>query len=234
VEVAKELGIKTVIIPSYGGIFSAFGLLCADIERNYVRAFDYILDKDMLAKANEILSGMVSAALASAQQHGHEKSAVRINKYADVRYKKQASDISVLLPEGDLSPSQVDRIHASFDEEHQLTFGHSFPDMPLEVVNLRVVSSISIEKPVMGTLKETTRQFSRKRAAFRKAYWGSEIGFLQVPVIEITDVGERPLEGPVFIDTYDTTIVVPPGARISSGLGGSLIIDILDSEASHV
>jgi N-methylhydantoinase A len=233
VEVAKELGIRMVIIPPYGGIFSAFGLLCADVERNYVHAFDSVMSSTMLAKANGLISSMVDAALASAKQHGHDTSVVQVRKYADLRYKQQASEIPVLLPDTELSREDLDQLHKAFDQEHQITFGHSFPSMPLEVVNFRVVSSIFIDKPVMGTLKETTRQFNHKYSQFRKAYWGSEIGFTDVPVLEIREIQERPMSGPLFIDTYDTTIVVPSGCQISSSPSGSLIIEITNNEVAY-
>jgi N-methylhydantoinase A len=60
----------------------------------------------------------------------------------------------------------------------------------------------------------------------RKAYFGKEDGLLEVPVLAMEEIGPTPTEGPVLIDTYDTTIVIPPRCTVRSSSGGSLVIDI--------
>ena len=60
----------------------------------------------------------------------------------------------------------------------------------------------------------------------RKAYWGAEHGFIDVPVMEIEDVGGKSIHGPVFFDTYDTTIVVPPYCTVKLSDNGNLLLDI--------
>jgi N-methylhydantoinase A len=59
----------------------------------------------------------------------------------------------------------------------------------------------------------------------RRAYFGRETGFLDAPVLGEADIGPTPKAGPILIDKYDTTIVVPPGCEIYRAAGGCLVIN---------
>lgn len=229
-EVARGLGIKQVIIPPYGGIFSAFGLLCADVERYFVRAVDYIFDEATMGEINETLDDMAREALALAVGDGFDQSVVQIERLIDLRYRQQASELPIAVPEGKLDATKVRLLQKAFDEEHLKTFGHSFPGTPLEAVNLTVVSKIAIPKPPLGSLMDTTRRSSRKALEMRKAYFGQAHGMIDTPVVNVEEIGQSPRRGPLLVDTYDTTIVVPPGCEIVFTPAGSLVINIRDQE----
>jgi len=230
VEVAGELGIKKVIIPPYGGIFSAFGLLCADVEHYYVRAIDYIWEESALSDINDVLAKMTKEALATAVEHGYDEAKVYIERYVDLRYKQQASELPVPLPAGELTKTEIPLLREAFDNEHYKTFGHDFAGIPLEAVNLRVVSKIPIPRPPLASLIDTTRKSARKAGQMRKAYFGERYGRLDTPTLEIGEVGPSPRGGPLLLDTYDTTIVVPPGCEIALTPEGSLVINLKDQE----
>ena len=224
--VAKELGIKTVIIPPYGGIFSAFGLLCADVEHYYVRAIDHILEGSAINSMNYALASMAKEALATAMEHGYNKSEVRIERYVDLRYIQQASELPIPAPANELDKTNISLLRCSFDNEHRNTFGHNFIGTPLEVVNLRVVSRVNIPRPPLASVIDTMRTSTRKAGQRRNAYFGDKYGRLDTPTLAIAELGESPRNGPLLLDTYDTTIVVPPDSEIALSPEGSLVINI--------
>ncbi|MGQ9674373.1 MAG: hydantoinase/oxoprolinase family protein [Chloroflexota bacterium] len=229
-EVARGLGIKQVIIPPYGGIFSAFGLLCADVERYFVRAVDHVFEEAAVEDIDRTLNEMAEEALALAVGDGFDKSVVQIERFIDLRYRQQASELPIVVPEGRLDANKVRLLQKAFDEEHLKTFGHNFPGTSLEAVNLTVVSRIAIPKPPLGSLMDTTRRSSRKAPEMRKAYFGEAYGAVDTPVLNVEEIGQRPRRGPLLVDTYDTTIVVPPGCEIVFTPAGSLVINIGDQE----
>jgi len=224
--VARALGIKKVIVPPLGGIFSAYGLLCADIERNYVETFDRVLETSALENINHVMTRMVEQALASARDHGYAPSFVQINKYADLRYKRQASELTILLPREALRERDIRLLHERFDEEYQKTFGYHFTHMLLEVIHLRVSSTCCISKPTIHGFGAIKGPPVRKGSKVRKAYFGPGHGLLDTPVLTLEEIGSIARQGPILIDTYDTTIVVPPDCRIGTSSEGSLNIDI--------
>jgi len=225
-EVAKALGIKHIIIPPYGGIFSAFGLLCANIEHNYVQSFESVFQSNSLESINTILSDLEERALVATDNHGYDHSQVKITRFADLRYLRQSSELHILLPTGKLEEEHLRSLHSDFDSEYQRQFGHHFPGKPLEVANLRLTSIIDIEPPVINGLDTGTPLMNNNKSKSRKAYFGPEYGIIDVPVIEISEIGHALVDGPVFFDTYDTTIVVPPYCNVKMANNGNLLIDI--------
>ena len=56
----------------------------------------------------------------------------------------------------------------------------------------------------------------------RKAYFG-EHGWLDTPVLTRADLGAgRP--GPLIVEEYDATCLVPPGARAACDAAGNIVI----------
>jgi N-methylhydantoinase A len=225
-EVARGLGIGKVIVPPYGGIFSAFGLLCADVERNYVQAFDRIFNGDALRLANVAFEDMSEAAISSAVQHGYDRSVVKISRSGDFRYRRQSSDLTIPVPSEQLGQTELAKLHSDFNAAYEKQFGHHFTDRQLELVNLRISSAVRVAEPVVhGLDKKGSRKKIQTRSS-RKAHFGPEHGSVEVPVLELGSIGRDLIEGPTFFDTYDTTIVVPPHCTAQMADNGNLIITI--------
>jgi N-methylhydantoinase A len=49
-------------------------------------------------------------------------------------------------------------------------------------------------------------------------------GFVDTPVLPRETVGTAPFHGPAIIESYDSTVVVPPGAQVQADTAGNLLI----------
>jgi N-methylhydantoinase A len=226
--VARSIGMKEVIIAPLAGIFSAYGLLCADIQRNYVKAYDTPLDAGALAGVNSVLEEMTRAALKIALQFGHSESAVKVERYADLRYRRQQSELTMMLPEHELHERNLKSLYEHFHKEYEATFGFRLTSSAIEIVNLRVSSTIAISKPATdGLSKNGTRIPKNTAVVIREAYFGPLYGTMQVPVASLDDISASSQKGPIFIDTYDSTIIVPPQSHIKRSENGNLTITLL-------
>jgi len=227
VEIARGLGIKTIIVPPVPGVCSAFGLLCADIERRYARAFDHIWEDSVLGDLNSTFDRMCNEALSTVQVWGgFAEAKPRLEKYVDLRYEGQASELLIPVPEGKLGPAQMVTVAKVFEKEYEKTYGHRLPGCRLQVANLRLLAALPKKRvTVRKELSTTTSLTANGRVlGMRKAYWGKSYGWLDTPVLQ--QVGQSPREGPILVDFYDTTIVVPPGCTIAVGNWGNVIINI--------
>ena len=224
--VARSIGMKEVIIAPLAGIFSAYGLLCADIQRNFVNAYDGLLDADALNEVNKGLQRMTKLAMQSAKEHKHPESAIQIARYADLRYRRQQSELTIPLPPGELQAKHLQPLTGAFHKEYELTFGFRLPTSAVEIVNLRVSSTVKISKPA-STGFGKVRSGARKAVTKRKAYFGPDYGLLATPVMDAGAVPTSSMKGPLLIDTYDSTIVVPPDSQIKRSPKGNLVITLL-------
>ncbi len=140
-EVARDLGIRRVVIPNLPAHFSALGMLMSDVRHDYVRTcYQMLEDADfpaLVAMAAE-LSESGHRALDSA---GVEPGERTVFLFMDLRYAGQEFTVSVPVEEAELAGADAAAIRRRFDVTHDKRFGHSAPHEPVELVNLRLTTS---------------------------------------------------------------------------------------------
>ena len=100
--------------------------------------------------------------------------------------------------------------------------GAAGPDEPLELVNIQVVGYGVSDR---SRVPATDRPAAAERPAPRRAYFGAGDGWLETPVLYRSDL-ETPRTGPVIIEEYDATCVVPPRAKAALDAWGNIVIDL--------
>jgi N-methylhydantoinase A len=147
VAVARELAIKRVIIPQAPAHFSAFGMLLADLRRDYVLThFSRLADLDLteLERLYRELEQQGIDALAAA---GIPADQSAFERAADMRYVGQEHSVAINVPSKVDSEEVRQAIKRAFDEAHELRFSHSAPEEPAELVSLRVSVFGRLTKP---------------------------------------------------------------------------------------
>ena len=208
---AKELLIREVIVPPLPGLFSTLGLLFSGVEHHDVRSC--LLSGEMLnaGTLGEIKAEMHRNMLAQFEVEGYPADQVTLSCSVDVRFKGQASEIRIPVADEHFTETTVQMLYTTFETEHERLYGHrSDPDNPVEVVAVRLIGQAGI-RGQQGVLNPAERL--GVRAANREAYFGASWGIIDTPVISRRDLGEEGTTGPLLIDEYDSTIVVPPDYR---------------------
>ncbi|HYF18944.1 MAG TPA: hydantoinase B/oxoprolinase family protein, partial [Ramlibacter sp.] len=229
-ELARTLGMRRVIVPPAPGVFSAFGLLDTPVEHSYSRTCLRALDAQALAGLNASMADLRATAAEDVQGAGYGSAQVQWSHAADVRYRGQASQLTVKLGAGGLDPAALSQVRADFEADHEKTFGYRSPEEPLEVVNLRLsarVARVTEEDAAAGGLQEQRSAGGTRR----RAYFGPQRGWVEVPVLQRSALGRQPVEGPAIVEQYDTTIVLPYGARASVDAQGNIVVDVEAEEA---
>jgi len=204
---AAELHIPEVIVPPVPGAFSAFGLVATDLKRDYSRTlYADLAAIDPARVAGSVQEMAVTACewLALAGIPPERRALVRA---ADVRYRRQAYELTVPLAEGPITRESLDGLAAAFHEKHRQTYGHANPAEPVQLVNLRLTASGRLSK--LALVQPPASAPARRRM---REVWFPQIGSTPCPVHwrDGLAAGET-LAGPAIIEAMDSTIVVPPG-----------------------
>ena len=220
---ARELSVSRVIVPPLPGLFSALGLLFSGIEHHEVRSC-MLSGAALRAEAlQRVRSEMEKDMLAQFAGEGYGTGQVEVSCSFDVRFKGQTSEIRIPLEGGRIDAGAVEALCRSFEAEHEQLYGHrSDADNPIEVVAVRLVGRSGVrgqEKALRPAVRPGHREPSRL------AYFDG--GRIDTPVLERSAL-DRPLDGPVLIDEYDSTIVVPPGVRAGLDEHGNIVMDLKD------
>lgn len=223
--VADGLGMQRIIVPPAPGVFSAFGLLTGDVERHFTRSFNRSWDTMALGDMSTLIRLMEKEARSSMSiwaGRASDKDLV-ISRFLDLQYAGQGSSLSIEITNRPISKGLTDDIAMSFEQLHERTFGHHLPNHPIRATALRLTACIAAQVNISQVNFEMpTLEISMSK---RPAYWGPTYGLIDTPVHSTATIGEG-LSGPVLIDGYDTTIVVPPGAQVVRGRQGGVIIDL--------
>jgi len=223
---ATELGMRRILIPPSPGVFSAFGLLYGDVEHHYARTFRRLLRTIDLEALNKAWDELAEGATARLEAEGFPPGRARIQRLASLHYQGQSFDLTVPVPDGRLDRDALAAIEEAFGQDHERTYGHrAGPEEPVELTEIRLIGHGIPERPSgprpidPGTLSDASP------LPARRAYFGPEAGWLEVPVLRRADL-DTPRAGPCLIEEYDATCIVAPGASARLDHLGNILIEL--------
>ncbi len=200
---AAELGVRTAIVPPLAGLFSAVGLLHARAEWHDVRFCRIDArapDLDALRRLDAEMRRDVDDWL----------------RTADVRYRGQSWSVPIDFP-GEIDAESVAALVERFEREHELLYGTRLEEgAPVDIRAVRLVS-LGPDRPSVPLSAP-----SKRVGGFRRADFGD--GEVEVPIRSRDSLAE-PVRGPLLVDEYDTTVVVPPGWVVRLDPSGALVLD---------
>jgi N-methylhydantoinase A len=141
---------------------------------------------------------------------------------AALRYAGQGFELPVDVPRGAMNASVLAQVRAAFEEAHRRSYGHALPGERIDFVSLRVVGTLPPHGAV--AVRSVRRHSSARPAAIRTAYFGKECGLMPAPVIERWELRAEPRQGPLIVEEYEGTTVVPPQAMACLDAHGNIVM----------
>jgi N-methylhydantoinase A len=229
VGVARSLGIRRVLIPPAPGVFSSYGLLSAEIEHHSARTVLAPTQDMDYARLRSAFGEMRQDLLERVQDEGYSARDVTISALIDLRYRGQSSELTVPVQSVELDEPSLRAAEEAFEQEYERTYGHRGSTKAFELVTVRLVATVARPMERDGGW---TREHGGVESGTRRAVsFGPESGQLIVPVLARSDVAASPQQGPMLIQEYDTTIVVPPDCAVQLDRYSNVVIDIGQSVA---
>lgn len=144
---ARELGMREVVIPRVPGVLSAFGGLIADIKNDFIRTVYLDLETGSLEEMRAVYTELREAAIAWIRdEHGYE-GAVTLLHSADMRYRGQSYEIETPLDAEWIDGGDLDAMAGAFHAGHERIYEHADADAPVQIINLRLVVVGTPPKP---------------------------------------------------------------------------------------
>lgn len=223
---ANELQMRRVIVPPAAGVFSAVGLLCADLEAVRSTAFLRSLNVESVAEVSQRCQELEQ----DARRELAVSDGVVVSWRAELRYAGQGFELPIDLPQnGD--GIDVPTLRERFEHEYRRTYGHELEGHGIDFVALRVSATVPPRGPTAIT--RTRRALYRAPTApYRQAYFGADDGLIDTPVIERSDLTQTPRMGPLIVEEYEGTTVVPPHATASRDPFDNIVITFDEARSS--
>jgi N-methylhydantoinase A/oxoprolinase/acetone carboxylase beta subunit len=196
-EIARELGIRTVLVPEYAGALSALGMLLASQVRDHAAG---VLNRSDFEREFLRLERVARK----------ESPGAELIRSADIRYNGQSYELTV--PWNSTDPA------APFHREHHRVYGYSNPERAIEIVTIRVRARLDVQKPTL--VSQRMRSRISKKPTTRRIH--STAAWRDTPVYPRSSLTTAALRGPALILDYGSTTMIPPGWTFSVDQAGSL------------
>ena len=226
VTLAREAGMRTVIVPPSPGLFSAVGLLTTDLSFQRGRMFYRDLDALTLDALNDALNGLRDEVAAMAARHADASGEMSFEVEADLHYWGQSHDLTVTTPFGMWTAAETHRLAEDFEAEHERTYGHRAQGERIILVGMRVTGRIATPQAQAAPPAAEAPAGTGGEGRRRRAYFGRDAGFMDTPVLGRADLGQEPQDGPLLVEEYDTVTVVPPGCTVRLDDRRNIVIDV--------
>ncbi len=222
--IAAELGIRLVLIPPMPGLFSAFGLLVGDTEHHVSRSLRLRIGAtpapNEIARVQDLLNALTATGTERLREDGFNGDCSAFILSGAARYVGQSTEIPVKLPTTDAA-TLLSELPELFAAEHERTYGFRAPaDEPVELMGLSLIARGIPDSP---RLPAAIPPAAARVPASRLAWFPGQ-GWIETKVLDRASLTSTTLPGPLIIQEYDATCLVPPNATASLDPFGNICL----------
>jgi N-methylhydantoinase A len=207
---ARDLGMRGVIVPVYPGAFSALGLLLSDVRQDAVISDLIALDRLTVERIGAAFEQLRRAGETDLLAQGFAAAQLRSEFAVDLRYIGQGYELTIPLAEVPRSTAALTELRRNFDEAHAVLTGHAAPDERVELVNVRVTSVAIVPQASLATPRRQPAERNGRPSGMRDVYLGER--FVSTPIYDRQHLApDAVVQGPAILVQDDSTTVVHPG-----------------------
>ena len=216
---AREVGIRKVIVPRTPGTLCALGALIADVRGDFIRttfADVATLEDIRVERQFRELEAEAHEWLNAQRIEGVER---HIEWHADLRYHGQSFETPVDLEPGG-EAGLIRRMIDAFHRRYHATYGYADEAAAVELINVRVSITGVTPKPVLARLEPVATPAVPIEQ--RRVRLGADVFTADIYDREKLRAGDR-FCGPAIVEQYDSTTFVPRGFEVEVDAYGNLI-----------
>ncbi len=228
---ARELGIRHVIIPPAPGNVNAFGALIADSRYDFHQNFTYPLEDASEEELQAVLDELErTASDAVGDLSAADRSEFAFERQIDARYVGQGFELTIPLSTPAEDPDWRQTLFDRFTDRHQALYRTHDPEGKIEMLTARVTAVRTAEQiELKGSAGESPRSSTAARGGIRtRSVRFAGVDDLQEAAVYSRDelgIGER-FSGPAIVEEHGSTTVVPPGCEVEVDPSENLILTL--------
>lgn len=219
-QLAREMGIRTVVVPPHPGAFSSLGMLLADARFDVARTLVRPLADGSFADLRQILDELEHEVL-DLLSGDLDRATVTFEHDAELRYVGQKHSVRIRIP----ASLTEKTIRAAFEEGYRARYGRTHPELAVELIMLRVAAVLPMAKPQLEKLVSEPES-GEPPHKMRQVYFSSAGRRVPTPVYRRTDLPRGfKINGPAVVEEYSATTVLDMTDHLVVGELGELRID---------
>ena len=218
--IARSLEVRRVIVPPAAGVFSAVGLLVAKQSVTLSAAFSGELTGCDVARVNGHYDRVRRDSERLLDLSGRVPT---FRLEAEMRYVGQAFELTIPIGADAFSETVKANLRPLFDAEHERRFGHKFDETnTVEIVALKIHATDPLDQAPRKLIVPPVTPLNFERCA----HFGEDFGVLPTQVVSRGEVSGNPQRGPLIVEEFEGTTVVPPDATVHRDGSDNIVIDL--------
>ena len=220
---AREMGIREVIVPLSPGGFSAWGMLSAEVVNDYSRTDLRNLDDVPPEELAALYGSIEDEASASLAAQGIDGADALLERQIELRYLGQEHAIVITVG----AAVETASIRTAFEDAFRARYGHTMDGTPLQILNVRVRGIGRPRRPELARLEPGDLDPSRALIERREAFCFDRRARVEFAVYErsLLAPGDR-IAGPAIVDEGTSTTIVHSDQSFSVDDYGHLLIAV--------
>lgn len=222
-DLARELGVKKVIVPATSSVFASWGMLMSDLRHDYAQTYLTNTKEINYSEINHKYDELIHEAKTTLKNENIDNSKMIVTKSIDLRYEGQDHPVEITVPFDEIDENNLTEIIQAFHKKHEQLYTYSLEENGTEIVNLKVSVIGKIDKPTMKKISVSEGNPIKEE---RDVYFEAE-GWKKVKVYDraFIKVNEK-IDGPAIIEEKSTTIPLNAKDIATKDAYGNLIIHI--------
>jgi N-methylhydantoinase A len=194
--------------------------LFVDLVHDRSQSFVMGQNEDRYDEAEAIFVGFEADLAKRLRAEGAKPADATVSRFVDVRYVGQLHTITVSLPHGIVSAHTISQCVDAFHDGHLREYRYCRREWPVEISVLRAEGRAPIARPnLTGPVADAKESMDRRDVYFDREGWVSTM------IVDRNTIGPgRKLSGPVIVEEYDSTVLIPSGAHAEVDRLGNLLI----------
>lgn len=227
VGIARELGMKQIMIPRISGAFCAFGMLIADIRSDNVGSLYVETDSLDCDEANRLIIRLEEQGRTALLGGGVDVEDIKYEYYVGMRYPFQVYEIDTIIKESRLTPENLAQLVEDFHSLHEKLYGFRDVTQSPECVYWRVVAVVPTGEVTQPDIPSGGDDSSHALMGNQKAYFEEAGGFVKTLHYNgVKLLSGNKIYGPAIIHEIMSTTVIPPGAKATITVKGDCFIEL--------
>jgi N-methylhydantoinase A len=227
VTMAREIGIKRILVPKVAGAVSAYGILVSDVRSGFATSLFTSNAKFDYAAVHRALEGLTLEANAYLDRMEVPAADRELAYSAEARYQGQVWQLSLPLRSASIADAAaLDSLVEDFHRLHEKLYFVRSAEDPVEFTEWNVMA-VGRSKPVMQCATRSDDKTGSARIGSRAMYFRELGGMSDVAVYDGGKLKPgQSVQGPAVIEEALTTIVLYPNSQATASPQGNIWIDI--------
>ncbi len=209
---AREMGIRKVLISKLASGLCAFGQILSDVKYNYMAPAPVRLEgADAAQRLDRLFNSLEARGRGDLQADGFTDDTISVRRSLDMRYVGQVHECTVDIEPFEVTEAALERLKAAFHARHEELYTYSEPHSAVEVVNVESAITGAVDKPARMTVAPGKGAHAALKGTREMIFNGEGLAH-ETPVYDgaLLGAGDR-ITGPAVIQEVTTTIVIEPG-----------------------